>query len=73
MITIMAASRRVKEEIANAGVPPPNKQAPPQEQAPLRDKALVNSPSMMDRETRMTFINLDQYISTQYQALDTQV
>ena len=46
MTNRMEATRRVKKEIKNGGVPPQDNQAPSQEQVPLCGKAMVNPPIM---------------------------
>lgn len=50
------AARRVKEEIANAGVPLQDDQAPPKQPAPLGYQASVNPPAMTNGAIRTSCI-----------------
>ena len=62
-------ARRIKEEIANAGVLLHENQAPTQEQVSLGGQALVNPPVMLDREIIQALLNMTQFMSTQALAM----
>ena len=69
----LAATRRVEEYLANAGVPAQENQAPPQgNQVPLQYQAPVIPPPMTDGEIRSENLSLAQAMTTQDQTLATE-
>ena len=64
MTNIRESTRRVGEEISNAGIPLQDNQSPPQEQARLGDQASVNPSIMTDGEIREAFLNLTHTMTT---------
>ena len=65
MNTQRNASRRLEEEISNAGVPPRGEQVPPLEEDANVDQALVNLPPLMDEDIRASLIQLPQDATVQ--------
>ena len=72
MTTRRAAVKRVKQELANAGVLPKGNQTPPYEQVPIGGKVSFSPPIMMDGDIREAFPNLIQVMATQSQFVTTQ-
>ena len=72
MTTIWGDERRVKEQIANAGVPSRGKKAPPQEKVPIGCQVAVIHLVMKDGNIMKDFLNLTEVITTQAQLVTTQ-
>ncbi|TMX03758.1 hypothetical protein EJD97_014376 [Solanum chilense] len=72
MTTRRAAIKRVKEEVANAGVLPKGNQTPRNEQVPIGGKVSFSPPILMDGEKREAFPKLIQVMATQSQVVTTQ-
>ena len=72
MKTGRTASRRLDKKISNGGVPPWDNQVPPLEEISNDDQALVNPPPLTDGDLREAFLQMDQDITTQSQAVTTQ-
>ena len=68
MNTQRNASRRLEEEISNAGVPPRGEQVPPLEEDANVEQAPTNPPSFMDENIRTALLQMYQAITTQEQA-----
>ena len=68
MNTRRNATRRLKEEVANAGAPPHDEQVPLLEENANVDQAPTNPPPMMEAEMRAIIDQMDQAITTQAQA-----
>ena len=65
MNTRRTATRRLDEEIANAGVPPQGNQVPSLKEVVNDDQALENPPPLTDRDLRSSFLLMAQTITTQ--------
>ena len=64
MKTRRTTTRKVGEEIANAGATPQGNQVPLQEQVAANDQVSVNPPAMNDSEVREALLQMDQAITT---------
>ena len=58
MNTRRNVTRRLEEEIANAGAPPRGDQVPPLKEDANVDQALVNPPPLTDGDIRASLIQL---------------
>ncbi|TMX02707.1 hypothetical protein EJD97_020260 [Solanum chilense] len=65
-------ARRLKEEIANVGVPPRGDQVPSLEEDVNYDQAPANPPSLTNENIRDTLFQMAQAITSQAQAASTQ-
>ena len=73
MNTRRTTTRKVEENLANAGVPPQRNQIPPQDnKVPLQDQALLVPPLMTDGAIRSKFVTFAQDMTTQAQEVSTQ-
>ena len=73
MNTRRKTTRRVEENLNNAGVPPLENQAPPQDnQVPPKHQAPVIPSPMKDVEISSAFVTLSQAMTTQDKAVSTQ-
>ncbi|TMX02272.1 hypothetical protein EJD97_022147 [Solanum chilense] len=66
------ATRRLHEEIFNAGVPPRGDQVLPLEEDANDDQAPVNTPSFTIGDIRASFLKISKSIAIQAQAITTQ-
>ena len=71
------AARRAEEGICNVGdndnQDPPQDKVPSIEQVPMGGQVPVVPPSMTDGEIRLDFLNLAQYMTSQANAVTSQV
>ena len=65
MNTLRNETRRVEEEISNAGVPPQDDQVPPLEKDVNYDQAPVNPPPLMDENIRDALLQMAQALMSQ--------
>ena len=65
-------TRRLEEEIANAGATPCGEQVPPLEEDANFDQAPVNRPPLEDGDIRDAIIQLDQATTVRTQAMKAQ-
>ena len=72
MNTRRNATRRLKEEVANAGAPPHDEQVLPLEENANVDQALANPPPITEAEMRAILAQIGQAMLTQAQATTVQ-
>ena len=71
MNTRRNVTRRLEEEIANAGAPPRDRQVPPLEEDANMEQAPANPPPLTDENIRIALLQMDHAITTQAQAATT--
>lgn len=71
MNTCIIPTQRLDEDIANTVYPSRGNPVPPLNKVATNDQAPVNAPPLADSDIRVAFVQMDQAINTQAQAVTT--